>query len=494
VTTGESKVHQTPSLWQALIPVLCLVVMLFYSVRLFGSDSSYGANQIALLIAAGIAALVGIRLGYSWKYIEKGIVKGISMALAAILILLAVGSLIGTWIASGVVPTLIYYGLDLLSPKVFYLASCLICAVVAISIGSSWTVAGTVGVSLMGVAVGMGLSPEITAGAVVSGAYFGDKMSPLSDTTNLAPAVAGTDLFSHIRHMTWTTMPSLFIALVIYAVIGMGVDHQAATENVAQIQGRIQELFDPAWYLLLPVLLVLVMAGMKFPAFPTIMIGALVGGVFALAFQPERLQELSGAEGFLGDIKGVWMALFAGYKANTGISALDELLTRGGMASMLNTVWLIVTALAFGAVMETVGLLQKIVDSVMTLVHSTGSLIFATITTCIGMNIIAADQYIAIVIPGRMYRIEFARRRLAPKNLSRTLEDSATLTSALIPWNTCGAYMAGTLGVATLAYAPFAFFNWINPIIAIIYGFLNFKIVPVADDVTTESAMAEAAN
>ncbi len=341
----------------------------------------------------------------------------------------------------------------------------------------------------MGVAAGLGLSPEITAGAVISGAYFGDKMSPLSDTTNLAPAVAGTDLFSHIRHMVWTTAPSLTIALVIFLIIGLGKHGTADTASIGLIRAQIETLFNPSLWLLLPMLLVFVMAGLKFPAFPTIMIGALVGVLFALIFQPDRVQALSGMSGAIGQVKGVWISLFDGYQAHTGLKELDNLLSRGGMSSMLNTVWLILTAMAFGAAMEITGLLKRIVDAILTRVHSTASLIVATILSCIGMNIIAADQYISIVIPGRMYRAEFARRKLAAKNLSRTLEDGGTLTSALIPWNTGGAYMAATLGVATFAYAPFAFFNWINPIVAIIYALFNFKIVPLEEDeISVQSA------
>jgi len=476
----SSQVETTPpSLLQALIPIVFLIILLALSVHLFEDNSSYGANQIALLLAAGVAALVGTNNGFTWKLIEEGIVRGISMSLGALLILFAVGSLIGSWILSGIVPTMIYYGLELMSPNWFYLASCVICAIIAISIGSSWTVAGTIGVSLMGVAAGMGLSPAIAAGAVISGAYFGDKMSPLSDTTNLAPAVTGTDLFSHIKHMTWTTFPSLFIAMIIFMFLGFGVEVSGDSSSVMALQNTIEEIFHPNLFMLLPMVVVFAMAAMKFPAFPTIMVGALLGGAFAVFFQPEQVHKLAGLEGGMGLLKGTWIALFDGYKSETGVAALDELLSRGGMSSMLNTVWLIITAMTFGAVLETVGILKKIVDSLLKLVHSTGSLIATTIATCIGMNIIAADQYIAIVLPGRMYRAEFARRNLAPKNLSRTLEDSATMTSALIPWNTCGAFMAATLGVATWTYAPFAFFNWINPIVAIIYGFIGFKLVPI---------------
>lgn len=482
---------ERPTLIQSLVPVLFLITLLYLSVKLFKDDSSSGANQIALLLAAGVAAIVGIKNGFNWKLIEEGIVRGISMSLGAMLILFAVGSLIGSWIISGVVPTMIYYGMQILSPQWFYLSSCAICAIVAISIGSSWTVAGTIGISLMSVAAGMGLSPEITAGAVISGAYFGDKMSPLSDTTNLAPAVAGTDLFSHIGHMVWTTTPSLIIALVIFMFLGFGAETSASSNDISQFLNLLKSDFSPNLFLLLPVVLVFGMAAMKFPAFPTIMIGALVGSVFAIFFQPQHVLGLAGIEGAMGMLKGVWMSLFSGFDSHTGLKTLDDLLSRGGMKSMLPTIWLILTAMTFGAVMETIGSLQKIVDSLLKLVNSTSSLITTTILTCIGMNIIAGDQYIAIVLPGRMYRAEFKRRRLAPKNLSRTLEDSATLTSALVPWNTCGAFMATTLGVATFAYAPYAFFNWINPIVAIIYGIFNIKIVPLEKDQQTETLEAK---
>ena len=485
---------KAPSLLQSWTPIMLLVLMLSLSVHLFGEESSYGANQIALILSACFAALLGVYNGMKWKQIEAGIVKGISMSLGALLILLAVGSLIGTWILSGVVPTMIYYGLELLSPNWFYVASCAICALVALSIGSSWTVAGTIGISLMGVGIGMGLSPEITAGAVISGAYFGDKMSPLSDTTNLAPAVAGTELFTHIRHMVWTTTPSLIIALILFTFLGLNSAGNANLSAMVNLKNSLHVQFQPNIILLFPLLLVFGMAMKKIPAFPTIMTGAIVGGLFAVVFQPNHVTHLAGLDGGLGMLKGVWMALFDGYKADTGLPTLDKLLSRGGMSSMMITVWLILSAMTFGAVMETTGKLQRIVNALLSMVHSTGSLILTTIATCIGTNILAADQYIAIVLPGRMYRAEFARRKLAPENLSRTLEDSATLTSPLIPWNTCGAYMAVTLGVATLSYAPYAFFNWINPIVAVIYGFMNIKITPMEEEIPVNLELAENSN
>jgi len=477
--------QKQPTLIDALIPIVCLIILLSSSVYFFGSDSSYGANQIALLFCSGIAILVALKNGIKWQQLEEGIINGISMAMGAILILLAVGGLIGTWIQAGIVPTMIYYGLMLLSPEWFYVASCIICALIALSVGSSWTVAGTIGIGLIGIASGLNLSLEITAGAIISGAYFGDKMSPLSDTTNLAPAVTGTDLFAHIRHMTWTTIPSLAIALILFTIIGLNSDISGDTSQMKETLLILQEKFHINLFLLLPLLLVLFMAMMKVPALATIFIGSLVGGLVGAIFQSEQIiaavnkPEMANSAALL---QGTWDALANGFKSDTGNVAIDELLTRGGMSSMLVTIWLIITAMVFGAVLETAGLLQRLVLSILSMVHSTGSMIAATIATCIGTNILAADQYIAIVIPGRMYKLEFTRRGLDPKNLSRVLEDSGTITSPLIPWNTCGAFMAGTLGVATFAYLPFCFFNLINPLISGIYGFTGFKLVPLVED------------
>lgn len=478
--------HKTPSMVDALIPIVSLIIMLAMSVYIYGEDSSYGGNQIALIIAGCIAAIIGIKNGYNWQEIEKGIVKGISMGMGAILILLAVGALIGTWIMSGTVPTMIYYGLNILSPSIFYFAACLICALSALSIGSSWTVAGTLGVALMGIAAGLGLSPAITAGAIISGAYFGDKMSPLSDTTNLAPSVAGTDLFTHIRHMVWTTGPSLVIALILFLIMGF---RGASTENTSGlflIQNTIENIFNINLLSFIPLLTVFILAFKKMPAFPTVMIGALMGAIFAIFLQPQVVGNYANRPDLsygMQMLSGVWTALHSGFVLESGVSVVDDLLTRGGMISMLNTIWLVMCALTYGAVLETTGLLSRVVESLLSFVDTTGSLIVTTIATCIGINIITADQYIAIVLPGRMYRTEFARRNLAPQNLSRTLEDAGTITSPLVPWNTCGAYMSASLGVATFAYLPFCFFNLINPIVAITYGIFNIKIVKLDESI-----------
>ncbi len=475
----------SPTLTQALIPTCALIGLLSLSVFLFGEDSSYGANQIALIITAFIAIAIGMKNGIRWHEIEAALYQGINLALGAVLILLAVGSLIGSWILSGTVPAMIYYGLKLMDPTWFYASSCVVCALVALSIGSSWTVAGTIGIGLIGVAGGLGLSMEITAGAIISGAYFGDKLSPLSDTTNLAPASVGVGLFEHIRHLLWTTVPAVLIALVAFIIIGLNDD--VATDN-QQIETLLQQLeshFSISPILLLPLLVVMALAWKRVPAFPSIIIGAITGSLFALIFQREVIVE------FVGDstlapmlvlIKGVWIVLFDGFKADTGNSVLDNLLSRGGMSSMLNTIWLIISAMVFGAAMEKGGFLKRLIQGALALAHSSTSLIIITLFTCIGANIVTADQYISIILPGRMYKLEYARRGLAAINLSRALEDSGTVTSPLIPWNTCGAYMAGTLGVATIAYLPYCIFNLVTPLIAMTYALLNFQIVPMTDN------------
>jgi NhaC family Na+:H+ antiporter len=474
-----SEAKKGPSLTAALIPVLVLIALLASSVYLFGDGSSSGPNQIALILAAAVATVIGLRLGYSWHELQDGIVHGISLSMAAVLILMVVGSLIGTWILSGVVPTMIYYGLKILSPGVFYAAACVICCMVSLATGSSWTTASTVGIALVGVATAQNLHMGLTAGAIISGAYFGDKMSPLSDTTNLAPAMAGTDLFSHIRHMVYTTTPSLLIALVMFAVAGWIGPRAQETHDLEGILQALETSFDVGPLLLLPALLVLILVVKKMPALPALLIGALVGGLFAVFFQQEAVLTFVGAPElprWLALLKGFWIALFDGFRLESGNAALDELLSRGGMSSMLNTIWLILSAMIFGAVMERTGMLAKIAATILGFVRGTGTLISATLGTSFGMNVLASDQYIAIVLPGRMFREEYRRRGLHPKNLSRALEDAGTLTSALVPWNTCGAFMAQTLGVATFAYAPFCFFNLVNPLVSAAYGFTGFTI------------------
>lgn len=475
------KQYKEASLADALIPILILIFLLGSSVYLFEDNSSYGPNQIALLFSMGIAAIIGMRNGYTWEDIEQGIVKGISRSLGAILILLAVGSLIGTWMLAGTVPTLIYYGLDILNPTFFYAATCLVCAIVAMSIGSSWTTAATVGVALMGIAIGMGMSEAITAGAIISGAYFGDKISPLSETTNLAPAIAGTNLFEHIQYMLWTTIPSIVIALILFTAIGFGAEEVDSGARIAEMQSLLQTEFSLGLHMLVPLIVLLTLAIKKVPAFPAVSIGALLGGVWAAIFQPDVIAKMAneGTYAILESIKVVWTALFGGLTYETSSDTLNELLSRGGMKSMLNTIWLIMCAMTFGAVLEKVGLLKRVVSAFLKGAKSAGDMITRTILTCFGTNLITADQYMAIVMPGRMYKEEFEKRGLDQLNLSRSLEDGGTLTSPLIPWNTCGVFMHGTLNVNPLDYFIYAFFNLINPVLAIIYAIFGIKILRI---------------
>jgi len=478
----EKTYNKEPSMLDACIPVISLVVLLATAVLYFGNDSSYGPNQIGLLVAMGIAIVIGLKNGHQWRDIEKAIVNGISLSLGAVLILLAVGSLIGTWLLSGTVPTMIYYGLQILNPSWFYAAACVICAIVALSIGSSWTTAATIGVALIGIAQGLSLDPAITAGAVISGAYFGDKISPLSETTNLAPAVAGSELFAHIRYMFWTTIPSISTALVLFVILGLNEEVTASTSTISDLSTQLAEQFNISLLNLIPLAVLLVLAVKKVPAFPAVAIGALMGGLWAVLFQQDLIMQLASENSnpITANIKVVWTAFFDGVSISTGNSELDKLLSGGGMSKMLNTIWLIMCALSFGAVLEHLGMLRKFVSAILSAAKSTGSLIASTVATCIGTNIITADQYMAIVMPGRMFKEEYHRRGLHPLVLSRTLEDSGTITSPLIPWNTCGAYMYSVLLVNPLDYIFYSFFNLINPVLAVVYGFIGFKIKKLA--------------
>jgi NhaC family Na+:H+ antiporter len=475
---SDRQTLRQPSMLDASIPILALIAMLAAAVTFFGDNSSYGPNQIALLASMGIAIIIGLKNGATWVEIDKAIVQGISLSLSAILILLSVGALIGTWLLSGTVPTMIYYGLKILDPAWFYAASCVICGVVAMSIGSSWTTAATIGVALLGIAQGLGLSPEITAGAVISGAYFGDKISPLSETTNLAPAVAGSELFAHIRYMLWTTVPSIITALILFVILGLTETATASDNSIALLNEQLSTQFELSIFNLIPLVVLLGLAIKKVPAFPAVSIGALMGALWAILFQQDLIARLAGdgLDAMTANVTVVWSAFYDGVAIETGNDELNKLLSGGGMASMLNTIWLIMCALSFGAVLEHLGMLRKFVNVILASAKSTGSLIASTVCTCIGTNLITADQYMSIVMPGRMYKEEYERRGLDPVVLSRTLEDSGTITSPLIPWNTCGAYMYGVLLVNPFDYIFYCFFNLINPVLAVIYGFMGFKI------------------
>jgi len=463
-----------PSLGISLIPVVVLIASLFYTIVVLE-----GSGHIPLLFGAMVAAVIsGMSFGMSWDDIQKGLTGGIITALPAILILMIVGLLIGVWIASGVVPVMIFYGLKLLAPGYFLVATCLICALISLATGSSWSTAATVGLAMMGVGQALGISAGMTAGAVISGAYFGDKMSPLSDTTNLAPAVAGTQLFTHIRHMVYTTVPALVIALVIFTVIGImrPASGSVETPDYLLMLSTLSESFNLSPWLLIAPAAVLLLVWKKTPALPALMVGVVVGAVLLLIFQREAGVGLASTFGRLVD------SLYTGFVSETGVASIDELLTRGGLTSMLDTIALIMVALAFGGIMESSGMLARLAAAVLRLARSTGSLIAVTIFSCFGMNILASDQYLAIIVPGRMYRGAYLKRGLHPKNLSRALEDSATLTSPLIPWNTCGAYMSTVLGVSCFTYLPFAFLNLASPLISMFYGFTGITIEKIEDD------------
>jgi Na+:H+ antiporter, NhaC family len=468
----------TPSLLDAALPCVALIVLLGLSFFLFGNDASTGPNQIALLFCGVIAAGIAYKNGMPWSGVRQAVVDGIAIGLPAIMILLAVGALIGAWALSGTIITMVYYGLKLLSPTYFYATTALVCAVVAFSIGSSWTVAGTIGIGLMGVAASMHLSPAITAGAVISGAYFGDKASPLSDTVNLATATAGSQIYDHIRESLWTSIPSLAIAVVLFAFMGTASEFDAT-----QLLSRIETKVTVSVWALSPLLVVLVLSVLRFPPFVAIFIGALAGAVVAVLQNPEAVVAFAAAPDLpyaLALLKGAWAALATGYVGNTGVAALDQILTRGGMSSMMTTVWLIITALSFGAVVEHAGLLNRLIDPLVKRAKSVAGLVSTTVATAIGLNVMASDQYIAVALSGRVFAPAFSKRGLQPAMLSRVVGDSATVTSPLIPWNSCGAYMAAALGVPTVLYAGFCFFNILNPLFTILFSVLGWRVLRVA--------------
>lgn len=448
----KQVVKRNATFVEALIPIGFLIIVLAVSLIKFGADP-----HIPLILGTTVAGLVGVfRLGFTWQELEKGVLNTIKMAMQAILILMVVGTLIGTWILSGTVPSMIYWGLGILTPGIFLVATTIICAIVSVATGSSWTTAGTVGIALIGIGQGLGMPAPLVAGAIISGAYFGDKMSPLSDTTNLAPAMAGTTLFEHVKHMIYTTGPSLLISLIIYGIIGMKYAGKELDLNqIALIKETLQGSFNTlSPVLLIPPVAVILMVVFKVPALPGLIAGTLLGGLFAFIFQGSSIAEIIDAAHY-------------GFVSETGVAAVDELLTRGGLDSMMWTVSLILCALTFGGILEKTGMLETIAKSLLVFAKGNFGLALTTMLSCIFVNLVTGEQYLAIVLPGRMYKDEYRKRGLHPKNLSRVLEDSGTLTSPLIPWNTCGAYMAVTLGISPLAYLPFAFLNLINPLVSL---------------------------
>jgi NhaC family Na+:H+ antiporter len=445
------------TIFHALIPILFLLIILPISILYFGADP-----QIPLILSTIVAALVAkFLLNYSWGEIEEGILDTIRLAMQAILILMVIGTIVGTWILSGTVPAMIYYGLQILSPGIFLLAAALICAIVSISTGSSWTTAATVGIALMGIGKGLGIPVGMVAGAIVSGAYFGDKLSPLSETTNLAPAMAGSNLFDHIRSLCYTTLPTFGIALILYGLLGM--KYSGTNIDTSQIQAITEAIkgnFNISPILLIPPVFIILIVTLKIPALPGLIAGSVLGGIFAAIFQGASFAEIIDAAHY-------------GLELETGVELVDNLLSRGGLDGMMWTVSLIFTSLTFGGVLEKVGMLKAFGLGILKLAKSTGSLVLATTLTSIAVNILTADQYLALVVPGRMYKQAYQDKGLPPELLSRTLEAGGTVTSALFPWNTCGAYMMATLGVSPWVYVPFAFLNTLVPVVNVIFAYLG---------------------
>jgi len=487
------KEPRNPTLFQALIPIAVLITLLVLNVNYFGDHTLDGANQFALILASAVAGLVAVSLGVRWPHIRDSMVKSIGSAMPSILILLMIGALAGTWLLSGVIPTLIYYGLQVFHPKIFLFATVIIAGMVSLATGSSWSTVATVGIALIGVGRALGISEGLIAGAVISGAYFGDKMSPLSDTTNLAPAMAGTDLFTHIRYMTITTVPAMSLTLIIFLIIGFTYTFESTPGDIELVLESIGNKFHVSpWLMLVPAFLIFIIVK-KIPPLPALLAGSLIAAVFAVIFQPHLVREVatgidsSTTSLFKASYLSLMQAIFGDIAITTPNDMVNELLSSSGMRGMLNTIWLILSAMVFGGTMESAGLLVKITRSVIRWAQSTGSLVATTIATSIFFNITASDQYIAIVVPGRMFASSYKNRGLKPEVLSRTLEDGGTITSVLVPWNTCGATQSRVLGVPTMEYVPYAFFNFLSPFFSILFAYLNYRIRRFSDDEPEQS-------
>jgi NhaC family Na+:H+ antiporter len=472
----------------ALSPILFLIVLLSFNVVMY-DNAIGGSNQLALLFSGALAAIIGIYYGSKWKYIIEGISNSIKSIVPAIIMLLLIGSLAGTWLISGVIPTMIYYGLQILNPTIFLFATAIITAIVSLATGSSWSTIATVGIALLGIGTAIGLPVGLIGGAIISGAYFGDKMSPLSETTNMAAAISGVDLFDHIKYMMYTTVPSFIITLILFLGIGFYFTTDISSEQIEKALGVISTKFVISPWLFLVPILVIAMIIKKVAAIPALFFGTLLGGVFAILFQPEIVIEVSGASinsissyymgvinAMIGDVNFTIVNASINDIFNVAEADRSDLLKSGGMYGMLNTLLLIFCAMTFSGAIESTGLLSRMAEPIIKYAQNTGSLIATTACTCIFFNITTSDQYMSIIVPGRMFADTYTEKGLAPENLSRTLEDSGTVTSVLIPWNSCGAAQSAVLGVATLAYLPFCFFNLISPLMTIAYGYFGIKI------------------
>lgn len=470
-------------LWEAFLPVIILIGMLAFNVYVYEGDALNGSNQFILLLGGAIAAIVGFFHKVSYKKMIGAVAENLKSTSGAILILLMVGSLAGTWLISGIIPAMIYYGLQILNPAIFLPAAVLISSFISIATGSSWTTSATIGIAFIGIGGALGFPLGMVAGAVISGAYFGDKLSPMSDTTNLAPAMAGTDLFTHIRYMMITTIPTYIVTIIVFIFLGLNIDIVGET-NVSDISVSIKETFQiNGWLFLVPALVILLII-LKTEPLIALLIGTLAGALFALIFQTPLLLEISGMQTL--NFQSIYRVLMDSISVETVIKTnnpvLQDLFVAKGMAGMLPTIWLIICAMVFGGVMEAIGALSKISAALLKMANSVFGLFASTVASCLTLNLTASDQYLAIVIPGRMFSKAYKDKGLSPENLSRTLEDSGTVTSVLIPWNTCGAYQSGVLGVDTLSYIPYAVFNYLSPFTTLIVAALRIKIRMIRDE------------
>ena len=459
------------NIFEALIPVVLLMGMLAYNIFFAGGEllGEY-SNQYILLMGGGIAAIVGLFNKVPLLTMLNEVFENMKSVLVPILILFLVGALAGTWLVSGVIPAMVYYGLQVLNPTIFLPASVVIAAIISIATGSSWTTSATVGIALVGIGSALGIPSGMIAGAVISGAYFGDKMSPLSDTTNLAPAMAGTDLFTHIRYMAFTTVPTIIVTLIVFSIISLNIS-TTGTADVSGLLNTIKTTFQITPYLFIVPLVVIALILLKTKPLIALGVGVILAAIFSFIFQSDVLGNLSSS-----NLNAVINAIFVDTEIVTDNEKLNELFSAGGMKGMLWTIFLICCAMVFGGVMDGIGALAKITKELLKMATSIFGLFFSTAMSCIGLNAIASDQYLAIVIPGKMFKNAFENKKLAPENLSRTLEDSGTVTSVLIPWNTCGAYQSSVLGVGVAEYAVFAIFNWLSPIMTLIFAAFQIKI------------------
>ena len=465
------------SIKTALLPLLVLIGLLAFNVLVYGDDALSGSNQFILLFGAAVAAMVGFANKISYTIMLDKVADNLKSVTGAILILLFVGALAGTWLIGGVIPAMIYYGLQILHPSIFLPACVIICALISLATGSSWTTSATVGIALIGIGKALGVPVGMVAGAVLSGAYFGDKLSPLSDTTNLAPAMAGADLFTHIRYMTHTTVPSIVVTLIVFIILGIGFSADGSA-NSQELLTAMNEVFIINLFLFIVPILVIAMIVRKTPPLVALFVGTLLGALAALIFQQELLLSLSGEYrlSVFGAYQVIMDAITVSTQIETTSSALSDLFQSGGMQGMLGTIWLIICAMVFGGVMDAIGALATISSALLSMAKSTFQLFASTVASCLAINITASDQYLSIVVPGKMFEKAYQDRDLAPENLSRTLEDSGTVTSVLIPWNTCGAYQSQVLNVDVSQYFFYAIFNWLSPIMTLFFAAFRIKI------------------